>query len=208
VSTVTCVINTPPPILTAESKLNLTGTVIGNGFVYQGLTLSQLPVNILVQNCSICNNLFLVNIVSPGVTITYTTQYVLNSQYWFIIVFNYGAVGIVPEFNYTVRINPIHSSYFNAADMAQVASNSINPVSYPASNAQVVNKNTGKNQINLSGSTQNKNNLKGTTKTAPNTPTAPATPTVPTAPTTNRLVLSNGQTLPIDSATLDSLFGQ
>jgi hypothetical protein len=114
-----------------SSKLALTGTVVANGHIYQGVTLSQLPVAFLIDDCANCNDLLLVKVLAQGVTITTAVSYVLNSQYWFIIDFSYPDAGIVPVFQFTVQINPKHAAQFSPADIVQKAYNTINPVTYP-----------------------------------------------------------------------------
>lgn len=111
------------------STLSLRGNVIGNKVVYQGIALSLMPTSILALNCNICNNLFTVNTVSNFATITNTVEYVANSQYWFVITFDFGSVPFIPTFQFTVQINPTYASYFSAADMAQKVGTSISSTS-------------------------------------------------------------------------------
>ena len=43
-----------------------------------------------------------------------------NSQYWFVITFDFGTAAFIPDFQFTVRINPIHALYFTSSDMSQM----------------------------------------------------------------------------------------
>ena len=44
----------PPPTFRPESKLALTGTVVGNGRVYQGVSMSSVPIEFLLADCVNC----------------------------------------------------------------------------------------------------------------------------------------------------------
>jgi hypothetical protein len=109
----------------------LTGIVVGNNVIYQGVTLSTLPAYFLTTNCQNCSDLFTVLIIPNNIGITYTIQYVLYSQYWFIIAFSYGSSGITPNFQFKVQLNFKYASYFTSADMAQGLLNSVSPIQYP-----------------------------------------------------------------------------
>jgi hypothetical protein len=122
---------TLPGPSTPGSKLALTGIVVGNNVIYQGLTLTTLPAYFLANNCANCSDLFTVLIIPNNLGITYTVQYVLYSQYWFIISFSYGSSGITPYFQYKVQLNFKYASYFTSADMAQGLFSSVSPVEYP-----------------------------------------------------------------------------
>lgn len=82
----------PPP--SASSILSLKGAVVVNGALFQGVSLSTLPTYFLVNDCNDCNDLFTITIAPDTLGITFSVEYVLYSQYWFIIVFNYA--GILP----------------------------------------------------------------------------------------------------------------
>lgn len=81
-----------------NSTLSFRGRVVGNNVLYQGVAMSLMPTAILTNNCDICNNLLKINIVSTFATITYTLEYITNSQYWFLITFNFGGVAFIPSF--------------------------------------------------------------------------------------------------------------
>jgi hypothetical protein len=81
--------------------------------------MSLMPTAILADSCTICNNLLSVQVASTYATITATTEYVANSQYWFVITFNFGATAFIPDFQFIIQINPTYASYFSSADMAQ-----------------------------------------------------------------------------------------
>lgn len=127
---------TLPGTSSAGSQLALTGIVIGNNVIYQGVTLSSLPTYFLTTNCESCSDLLLVTIIPNNLGITYTTQYVLYSQYWFIIAFSYTSA-VAPNFQFKVQINYKYASYFTSADMAQGLFNSVSPVAYPTTPAPV-----------------------------------------------------------------------
>jgi hypothetical protein len=117
------------------SKLALTGIVVANSYIYQGVTLSSLPAYFLTSNCANCSDLFTVLIIPNNLGLTYSIQYVLYSQYWFIITFNYMASGITPNFQFKVQLNFKYANYFTSADMAQGLLNSVSPLQYPTTPA-------------------------------------------------------------------------
>jgi len=120
------------------SALALTGTVVGNNVIYQGVTLSSLPAYFLANNCAGCSDLFLVNVIPNNLGITYSVEYVQYSQYWFVISFNYGSSGITPQFQFKVQLNFKYATYFTPADMAQGLFSSVTSSQYPnASNSQL-----------------------------------------------------------------------
>lgn len=116
-----------------SSRLSLRSHVIGNGVVYQGVAMSLMPTQILADGCAICDNLLLVKIVSSFASATASVSYVTDSQYWFLITFDFTGAAFIPTFQFTVQINPIHANYFTAADMAQKLVSAINAQSQLAS---------------------------------------------------------------------------
>jgi len=111
---------TPTPTPTGvTSAISLRGYVLGVNTIYQGVAVSLLPTAILSGGCSICNNLFTINVNSQFATITTAQQYISNTQYWFVITFSFPGASTVPTFQYTIAINPTQASYFTSADMAQ-----------------------------------------------------------------------------------------
>jgi hypothetical protein len=60
----------PPP--SASSILSLKGAVVVNGALFQGVTLSTLPIYFLVNNCNECNDLFTINITPATLGISYS----------------------------------------------------------------------------------------------------------------------------------------
>ena len=79
--------------------------------------MDLMPVPILVLDCSVCDDLFLVETNSRVATITATTEYVSNSQYWFVVTFDVGTTLFTPSFTFSIRINPAYSEHFSEADM-------------------------------------------------------------------------------------------
>ena len=111
-----CRANTP----NNSSRLSLKGFVLGNQVIYQGVALSLLPTPILSNGCTICNNLFLITVNSKFSTITTTQQFLNTTQYWWMITFNFTDASSIPTFEFTIKINPIHSNFFTSTDMAQL----------------------------------------------------------------------------------------
>ena len=70
-------------------------------------------------------------VIAQGVTVNHKISYVKNSQYWFIIEFDYADTGIVPVFQYTVQINPIQANFFRVQDLLQKLFQTIDPVNVP-----------------------------------------------------------------------------
>lgn len=109
---------TPVPTGTS-SRLTLRSNVVGNEVVYQGVAMSLMPTQILADGCTICDELLLVKVVSSYASATASVSFVTNSQYWFLITFDFTGAPFIPNFQFTVQINPIHANYFTAPDMAQ-----------------------------------------------------------------------------------------
>lgn len=109
------------------STIAFANYVVGNSVVYQGVTISLMPTSILSTGCSICNNLLLINVVSSYSSITTTIVYVANSQYWFLITFDFSGAPFIPTFQVTVQINPTYASSFSSNDMTQKLTFALSP---------------------------------------------------------------------------------
>lgn len=70
-----------------------------------------MPAAIKLTNCDVCYNLFLVNVTIPGVSVSRLVDYIVDSQYWFVITFDYGAAE-ARAFNFTVQIDPTYKGLF------------------------------------------------------------------------------------------------
>ena len=81
-----------------------------------------MPTAILSAGCTICNDLLMVQAISSTVQPSISIEFVTNSLYWFLITFDFGPVPFIPDFQFTVRINPRHALYFNPEDMTQMES--------------------------------------------------------------------------------------
>ncbi len=81
--------------------------------------MSLMPTQILADGCAICNELLLVKFTSSSISDTIYAEFVQDSQYWFVINFDFSSLSMIPTFEFTVQINPIHATYFTAADMKQ-----------------------------------------------------------------------------------------
>lgn len=92
--------------------------------------MSLMPTAIIASSCGICNSLFQININSQFTAITATQTYIANTQYWFVITFNFPTATFVPTFEFTLKINPLYATYFTSADMAQVLKGSFNQNSF------------------------------------------------------------------------------
>ena len=124
------------PSPTASYVIALRERALRTGIIYQGVSMTALPVPILTDNCAQCNSLFQVDVNSPFTAISVTQEYVANSQYWFLIIFSFPNSNTpVPTFEYTLKINPTHpyTSYFTAQDLAQLLSGSFSPSAFPTS---------------------------------------------------------------------------
>jgi hypothetical protein len=110
-----------------SSKLSLRSYVVGNSVIYQGVAMSLMPTQILADGCTICDSLLLVNIVSSYSSATASVSYVANSQYWFLITFDFTGAAFIPTFQFTVQINPTYATYFTSADMVQKLVSAISP---------------------------------------------------------------------------------
>jgi hypothetical protein len=105
--------------------------VLANQVIYQGVAMSLMPSAILANGCSICNDLFQINVNSQFTAITVTQEYITNTQYWFVVTFAFPSASFVPNFEYTIRINPTHANFFTSADMAQILRGAFNADSFP-----------------------------------------------------------------------------
>ncbi len=117
----------------ATSKITLRESVLSNNVIYQGVSMDLMPTGIIATSCSVCNTMFQIDINSQFSGITTTQTFITNTQYWFVITFNFPTATFVPTFEFTVRINPTLASYFTSLDMAQVLRGSFNQNSFPAS---------------------------------------------------------------------------
>ena len=81
--------------------------------------MSLMPTQILADGCAICNELLLVKFTSSSISDTIYAEFVQDSQYWFVINFDFSSLSMIPTFEFTVQINPIHATYFTDADMKQ-----------------------------------------------------------------------------------------
>jgi hypothetical protein len=55
---------------------------------------------------------------------------VKNSLYWFLITFTFPGASFVPNFQFTVQINPSYINNFSAADLAQRLSGSVSATNF------------------------------------------------------------------------------
>lgn len=205
---------TLPGTSSPGSKLALTGIVVGNGVIYQGVTLSTLPSYFLTTNCADCSDLFTVLIIPNNLGITYSIQYVLYSQYWFIITFSFSS-GITPTFQFKVQLNFKYANYFTSADMAQGLLNSVSSLQYPTTPSTNPTSSNTTNTNLPSGITPRP---PGTVYTSAGNPTSQdsitpkpsqttTTPTSNTTTSSTRTVVQNGVTSSVNTNTLVSLFG-
>jgi len=93
--------------------------------------MSSVPLDFLIKDCVDCAKLLRVLVIANGVTVTATVSYVKNSQYWFIIRFDYKDTGLTPVFQYTVQLNPIYAASFRSQDMTQRLFQTIDPANIP-----------------------------------------------------------------------------
>ena len=57
-----------------------------------------MPTAILSTGCSFCDELLLVTATSIFTTPTSSVQYVVDSQYWFVITFSFPNAQFIPTF--------------------------------------------------------------------------------------------------------------
>ena len=61
----------------------------------------------------------MVKFTSSSISDTIYAEFVTDSQYWFVINFDFSSLSMIPTFEFTVQINPIHARYFTPVDMKQ-----------------------------------------------------------------------------------------
>jgi hypothetical protein len=61
----------------------------------------------------------LVKLLSYTISPTFTIQFIPSTQYDFLIKFTFNGIYTVPDFSYSVQINPKFATQFTSADMAQ-----------------------------------------------------------------------------------------
>lgn len=213
VSITGCSLSSAPTVPTPSSRLSLTGTVVGNNVIYQGLTLSTLPTYFLSANCQDCADLFTVLMIPNNLGISYSIQYVLNSQYWFVLVFNYGSSGITPTFEFKVQLNFKYATYFTSADMAQNVTGSIKSTEYPSAIANITSSTSSISQ-SASPTTNTKGSTKaptftssGATKPAKGTTSLTTATTITTTTiASTRQVIAAGVISTIPTDTITTLF--
>ena len=79
--------------------------------------MALMPTGILALDCSICNDLLVVTVDNAVATPSVSVEYVLNSQYWFVITFSFSNFAFIPSFDFTVRLNTAYGNYFSNAQM-------------------------------------------------------------------------------------------
>lgn len=110
-----------------SSTIRLRSYVVGNNVVYQGVAMSLMPTAILANGCDICSDLLLVNVASGFADPAITVEFVTNSQYWFLITFDFAGSSFIPSFQFVIQINPIYANYFSAIDMTQKLTSALSP---------------------------------------------------------------------------------
>ena len=95
-----CKANTPvvPVVPGVTSAISLKGYTLGSGKIYQGVALNLMPTAILTAGCSVCDNLFSITVNSQFAAITTSQQFITNTLYWFIIIFDFTGASSVPTF--------------------------------------------------------------------------------------------------------------
>jgi hypothetical protein len=88
--------------------------------------------------------------------VSYALSYVLNSQYWFLVEFNYNSK-VNPTFQFKIQLNLKYANYFTSADMAQSVTGTISSIQYPSQPTKSdtsTTTNAGKNNPQKGGAQQ------------------------------------------------------
>lgn len=82
--------------------------------------MTYLPQNLTANNCSSCNNILNISIISASSVPRVSISYITATQYKFVARFNFGVLATNQFLTFSIRINPSFSGYFSATDMQQV----------------------------------------------------------------------------------------
>ena len=100
-------------ILTSTKPLRLFGEIA------QGFTLSYIPDQLSENGCINCNDILLVKLISYAVLPSIEIVYLPTTRFKFSVKFSFNGIFAIPDFIYSVQINPKYSKYFSVEDMAQ-----------------------------------------------------------------------------------------
>lgn len=103
------------------------GKVHQIGKVQAGYRLNYIPSELLKDGCPLCNNILQVKQISGDSYASITENYVPQTQYSINVVYDFGGIEPIPNFNVTVQINPALANYFKGVDISQIVTEEIDP---------------------------------------------------------------------------------
>ena len=103
-----------------RSFMSLTRPIRLVSSVAQGVTLSYIPSKLADNFCQQCDDLLLVTLVQFTIKPAVDIQFLPTTKFKFLITFKFNGIFAIPDFIYSVKINPKYSSYFSREDLAQI----------------------------------------------------------------------------------------
>lgn len=138
---------------TTGSTIVLKNLVWGERVVYQGVSLGGLPSYFAGNNCQNCGDIFSVLVLPQDIGINYSIQYVLYTQYLFIITFTFPSQLLPPPFSFKVELNFKYSPYFSNIDLFNSVIGNVDPRTYSVGAG--LNESVPYRQVVQSGTTVN-----------------------------------------------------
>ncbi len=97
-----CLRSTPNTraFLTVTKPLRLIGEIA------QGVTLSYIPDQLSDNLCVNCNDILIVRLISYTILPRVEVSYLATTRFKFLIKFTFNGIFAIPDFVYSVQINP------------------------------------------------------------------------------------------------------
>jgi hypothetical protein len=88
-----------------------------NNYIFQNVILNNIPSALTVNNCTLCNSILLVKVVSNITPIpNFEVNYINNTNpFQFIIVFIFSTAPT--NFSFTLQINPIYAMFYTQSEI-------------------------------------------------------------------------------------------
>ncbi len=108
-------------MLTAKGTVNLGGRVV------QSISASYLPTCVTQNECSKCFKVLKANVVNSNVPILVTVNYILASQYQFLVEYNFQGLFVTSKFKTVIRLNDEFKGCFSDDDFNEQIELEVDP---------------------------------------------------------------------------------
>lgn len=106
------------------------------GQIAQGATLSYIPDALSQNMCVDCNDILMVKLVSYTILPSVQVSYLPTTRFKFSVNFSFIGIYAIPDFVYSIQINPKYEKHFTAEDMAQRIIVPVNPADLALNNPE------------------------------------------------------------------------